>query len=86
MAAILSPGAALLQDYMAPEVLKCPQKHNPEDNKDRLDLAYNCAVDIWAIGVVTYELLNGCPPFTCHDKAETEKRIMMAAPPEVRAA
>jgi hypothetical protein len=22
-----------MQDYMAPEVLRCPQKHKPNDNK-----------------------------------------------------
>jgi serine/threonine protein kinase len=50
--------------------------------QERLDLAYNMAVDIWALGVVGYELLNGCPPFTCHDKKETEKRINSGLMPE----
>ncbi len=50
--------------------------------QERLDLAYNMAVDIWALGVVGYELLNGCPPFTCHDKKETEKRIQSGLMPE----
>ena len=30
-------------DYMAPEVLHCPTKETPEENKDREDLAYGCA-------------------------------------------
>eukprot|EP00798_Chlamydomonas_sp_ICE-L_P012757 gene12757-16008_t len=51
-------------DYMAPEVLKCPTKSFPEENKHRLDLSYSVTVDIWAMSVMTYELLNGCPPFT----------------------
>ena len=50
-------------DYMAPKVLKCPDKYLPTDNKDRVDLAYNEAVDSWAMGVLAYELIVGRPPF-----------------------
>lgn len=50
-------------DYMAPEVLRCPTKETPEENKDREDLAYGYAADIWSLGVLTFELLNGRPPF-----------------------
>ena len=50
-------------DYMAPEVLRCPDKYLPGDNKERADLAYNEAVDSWAMGVLAYELIVGRPPF-----------------------
>jgi serine/threonine protein kinase len=46
-------------DYMAPEVLRCPLKRQPGDNKDRHDLFYSQAVDAWAVGVLSYELLTG---------------------------
>lgn len=44
---------------MAPEVLCCPLKRHPGENKDRADLYYSQAVDAWAVGVLAYELLTG---------------------------
>lgn len=41
-------------DYMAPEVLK----------DSRQDQCYDEKVDVWAIGIITYELLHGFPPFS----------------------
>jgi hypothetical protein len=32
------------QDYMAPEVLVCPDKRRPEENKDKVLLAYTAQV------------------------------------------
>lgn len=46
-------------DYMAPEVLRCPLKRHPADNKERADLHYTGTVDAWAVGVLAYELLTG---------------------------
>ena len=48
-----------LPDYMAPEVLRCPLKRSPDENKTRSDFAYSEAVDAWAAGVLAYELLVG---------------------------
>ncbi|KAG2433388.1 hypothetical protein HXX76_008448 [Chlamydomonas incerta] len=48
--------------YMAPEVVRCPLKHRPEDNKNDPRLAYGTACDIWAVGVLAYELLVGFTP------------------------
>ncbi len=38
------PAHALMQDYMAPEVLICPDKRRPEENKDKVLLAYTAQV------------------------------------------
>lgn len=67
-------------DYMAPEILKCPNKQRADENKDKDDLAYTAAVDIWALGVLAFELLNGCPPFTSFSKPDTESRISHSMP------
>jgi serine/threonine protein kinase len=42
--------------YMAPEIIK--------------KLEYNCSVDIWALGVMTYIMLSGKPPFKGRSKDE----------------
>lgn len=44
---------------MAPEVVACPCKVNPCDNKKRDDLWYGVKVDTWSCGVMAYELLTG---------------------------
>ena len=35
-------------DYMAPEVLKCPYKSRPDENKEKDHLHYGGRVDSWA--------------------------------------
>ena len=42
--------------YMAPEIIK--------------KLTYDCSVDIWALGVMTYIMLSGKPPFKGKSKDE----------------
>ncbi|GIL53916.1 hypothetical protein Vafri_9498 [Volvox africanus] len=50
------------EGYMAPEVERCPLKVEPHENKDSPEYAYSTAVDIWAVGVLAYELMVGFPP------------------------
>lgn len=50
-------------DYMAPEVVRCPRKSDPEQYKDHDALVYGSSVDIWALGVLVYELTVGTAPF-----------------------
>eukprot|EP01094_Clydonella_sp_ATCC50884_P022740 TRINITY_DN5292_c1_g1_i1.p1 TRINITY_DN5292_c1_g1~~TRINITY_DN5292_c1_g1_i1.p1 ORF type:complete len:954 (-),score=205.13 TRINITY_DN5292_c1_g1_i1:866-3727(-) len=49
-------------DYLAPEVL--------------LGLAHGISVDYWALGVITFELLTGIPPFSGADPAEIFDNIL----------
>lgn len=69
-------------DYMAPEVLRCPFKSRPDENKEKIDLYYGTSVDSWTVGVMTYELLIGIPPFydQAHDKKNTEDMIYNKSP------
>jgi serine/threonine protein kinase len=50
-------------DYMAPEVVVCPDKHQPQDHKDLTHLHYSSVVDAWAVGVLAFELVVGKAPF-----------------------
>ena len=46
-------------EFMGPEVLQCLPKLDPLENKDREDLAYGPAADIWALGCVVFECIHG---------------------------
>ena len=67
-------------EYMAPEVLDCPFKNKPEENKDKTELYYSLTVDAWAMGVLTYELLVGFPPFNDKQRAAIEEKIRSEQP------
>lgn len=41
---------------MAPEVLACPFKTRPDENKGNRNLYYELSVDTWAVGVLAYEV------------------------------
>lgn len=69
------PAAAI-----ALQVLKCPYKSKPEENKEKVHLHYSNTVDSWAVGVLVYELLVGCPPFYDKSKSTTEARIVNGVP------
>lgn len=55
-------------DYVAPEVLRNPDKDKM--GEDRAAYAYTVKVDVWAVGILTYELLLGSTPhMLCGDQA-----------------
>ncbi|KAG1657008.1 hypothetical protein FOA52_012009 [Chlamydomonas sp. UWO 241] len=67
-------------DYMAPEVLRCPPKLFPEENKHTRSLAYGCGVDVWSVGILASELVMGCTPFPPSQQLETAARLREAPP------
>ncbi|KAJ9523984.1 hypothetical protein QJQ45_022369 [Haematococcus lacustris] len=62
-------------DYLAPEILDCPVKQNPNDNKENPNIGYTNKVDCWSVGVLAYELLAGQPPFAAPSPQETLRLI-----------
>eukprot|EP00197_Chlamydomonas_leiostraca_P009590 CAMPEP_0202861950 /NCGR_PEP_ID=MMETSP1391-20130828/3158_1 /ASSEMBLY_ACC=CAM_ASM_000867 /TAXON_ID=1034604 /ORGANISM="Chlamydomonas leiostraca, Strain SAG 11-49" /LENGTH=688 /DNA_ID=CAMNT_0049541413 /DNA_START=154 /DNA_END=2220 /DNA_ORIENTATION=- len=58
-------------DYLAPEILDCPVKQHPTDNKQNPSIGYTSKVDCWSVGVLAYELLTGGPPFAAPHPQQT---------------
>eukprot|EP00798_Chlamydomonas_sp_ICE-L_P027198 gene27198-2446_t len=66
-------------DYMAPEVLRCPTKKTPDENKAvRGSAHYHVGVDAWATGAFAYELITGDAPFKASEMLQTARNIMHA--------
>mmetsp|Transcript_28937 Transcript_28937/g.81497 ORF Transcript_28937/g.81497 Transcript_28937/m.81497 type:complete len:483 (+) Transcript_28937:151-1599(+) len=68
-------------DYMAPEVISLPshdqRKKFEAEGKMQAEIAYyGSSVDIWAVGILAYELLVGKPPFEEPDEKDTALRII----------
>lgn len=67
---------------MAPEVLlnPCTRLEEKAATQAELDIRkivpYTSKVDVWATGVLAYELLMGRPPFEVDNEAETVGRIL----------
>lgn len=55
-------------DYLAPEVLTNKKK------------GYGKSVDLWAMGVLVYEMMVGVPPFYDSNPMSTYKRIVKQKP------
>eukprot|EP01025_Chloroclados_australasicus_P056133 TRINITY_DN68_c0_g1_i1.p1 TRINITY_DN68_c0_g1~~TRINITY_DN68_c0_g1_i1.p1 ORF type:complete len:610 (-),score=23.29 TRINITY_DN68_c0_g1_i1:514-2343(-) len=63
-------------DYVAPEILQCPIKVHPFQYKGSThQLSYSSKVDVWALGILVYELLVGRPPFAGNSDAVTLTNI-----------
>ena len=45
------------------QVLRCPRKVTADENKGRPDLVYGAAADVWALGVLLFEVVVGHAPF-----------------------
>jgi serine/threonine protein kinase len=69
-----------LSHKQAPEVLRCPPKLFPEENKHTRSLAYGCGADVWSVGVLAYELVMGCTPFPPTQQLTTAARLREAPP------
>ncbi|KAG1676369.1 hypothetical protein FOA52_001164 [Chlamydomonas sp. UWO 241] len=52
-------------EYVAPEVLGCPSKAFPYDNKSNAFVpGYGTSADLWSVGVLAHELVTGTSPFS----------------------
>ena len=60
------------------QVLAMPTPDEVAASKDKTLTPYSEKVDVWAVGVLVYEMLVGRPPFEVEDPKETAQLIMHA--------
>ena len=66
-------------DYLSPEMAKgiMQQGHETKDGEEyHLNLYDTKKVDVWQIGILTYECLAGYPPFEMEEQSDTLKQII----------
>jgi len=61
-------------------VLRCPKKAHVTDTAPAR-LAYGAAVDVWAVGVLLWELLVGAAPFAAATREATKRNVASRTPP-----
>jgi serine/threonine protein kinase len=62
-------------DYMAPEILAIPRREAVAAGGDTA-VPYDWKVDVWAVGVLGFELIDGRPPFEVESEELTCAMIM----------
>lgn len=69
-------------DYMAPEILSCPSnKQRAQMVQDHQELhPYSSSVDVWALGVLAYEMIVGTAPFKLSQNKATKEINMITEP------
>ena len=80
MSALPGRCAAPGKQRMDLQVVMCPEKSHPQENKEKALLGYTQAVDAWALGVLAYELIVGHPPFERETRTDTYEQIMYRRP------
>ena len=68
----------LIQDNMGSTILGSPYYMSPDmvqKYEGKSGKKYNTSMDLWSLGVITYELLTGTTPFIGHDVNELFKSI-----------
>jgi serine/threonine-protein kinase len=60
------------------QILGTPLYMSPEQRLGSSDV--DARADIWALGVVLYELIAGHPPFTAEDQATLQRKVLEGAP------
>src|SRR5262245_30556506 len=79
---ILDFGLASLRDSpnltVSDAVVGTPRFLSPEQLKGA---PYDSRADLWALGVMLYEMLTGTPPFAGHSFEETSFQVLHHAPP-----
>ena len=78
-----SEGATILGSpmYMSPDIVEKYTDQGKEDKK------YNSSVDLWSLGVITYELLTGSAPFpgkNCEEVFKSIKKGIYHLPKKLR--
>ncbi|KAL6751406.1 kinase-like domain-containing protein [Haematococcus lacustris] len=68
-------------DYVAPEVFRLNSQEQQALAKVGQALStYDYKADIWMLGVLTYDVLVGRPPFNCDSPNDTVQRILLTDP------